>query len=193
MARHSSTFGNYPTSKTAFDGSAIADRKIQTFQLSPGDKGIFETLEKMAACVRGEVGPDFAGFQNPEVIQAANAISFFSIFNLPAIEIFEFCQFQIRFKLHPPKIQFVQDALFTLLHRVGDCVSKSVCLATLLAAISIPVSFVVQNPTGREYTHVYCQAEIDGRTMSLDACAQNAAGWRQQLPSGGFEKTFSIF
>ena len=97
-------------------------------------------------------------------------------------------------------MQVVKDCRRTLESGSGDCVSKSVCLATLLATCGIESRFVAQATDGENYDHVYLQARLDGQWVSLDPTADGKGGrplgdvgWAQVLPEGATETTYPIF
>lgn len=186
---------NYPKSQLVEmypPGSIETIPLKQTFKLSQGRAGVFETAEMMAACVRGEIGPDYAGFESPAIKQLAATIEgeFFGL-SFPE-SVFSYTQSRIRYEEHPLDTQIVQDALATIREGKADCVSMSVLIATLLASRDFPVWFVLQD-TGSEYTHVYCEALINGKLTALDAVSKDPMGWRQTLPETGFETTWPIF
>ena len=162
------------------------------YKLQPNSAGIFQSLDAMSACVRGEVGPDFAGWQNPQIQSFKNSLIASNPFQDPAFTIFDFVQSEIKYVPHPPDQQVIQDALVTIREKSGDCVSKSVLLATLLRANQTPVWFVAQCLNGLDYSHVYCEALINGKVYALDAITNEPAGWSQPCGQTGFETTWLI-
>lgn len=177
-----------------------SQHSIETWPLKDGADGTFQALMLMAQASRGECPPDYSGYQDPFNQQAARDIiqSYRSegVNAFPAL--FYFCRDRITYLDHPFNTQQVQDARRTIERRTGDCVSKSVCLATLLATQGILPRFVAQCPDGEEFTHVYVEA-WDGEWIGLDPVASGGGrplgevGWRQPLPDGGFESTQEIF
>lgn len=165
--------------------------------MADGAEGTFQALAAMAACVRGEVGPDFCGYQHEPLRQLAERIvrdvpSHDSTGEIAALLLF--VRDQVAYRLHPWNQQRVQDAARTLQLGSGDCVSKSVLLATLLLALGYPARFVAQSEDGREYSHVYVEAFDKGTWVALDPVYPKAEpGWSQALPDGGFETTWPIF
>lgn len=186
-------------------GITVYDRSthhVETWLLADGADGTYQSLALMAAAVRGECGPDYSGCTDPFNIRAAavivNAYKDATPDSLAAL--FYFCRDHITYVDHPFNTQQVQDCRRTLERRTGDCVSKSVCLATLLATQGIISRFVAQSPDGKDYTHVYVEAWRDGEGwIGLDPVANGTdnrpfgdVGWRQALPNG-FESTQEIF
>lgn len=166
--------------------------------LREGAEGTFQTLDAMAQAVRGEISPDFSGYQDPQNAQAAEAISRGSVSASAAL--LRFVRDSILYVDHPFNLQVVKDCRRTLESASGDCVSKSVCLSTLLAACGIDSRFVAQAMDGKNYDHVYVQALLDGQWVSLDPTADGRdgrplgdMGWSQQLPEGGRETPYTIF
>lgn len=165
--------------------------------LPDGAQGTFDTLETMAACVRGEVPPDHAGYQLESLRHHAEALVFGAQGATEEIEaLLAYVRDSIAYRQHPLNQQRVQDAPRTIQFRSGDCVSKSVLLATLLASLGHAPRFVAQSTGGCEYTHVYVEAYNEDllQWVALDPCNPSARpGWSQQLPPAGFETTWAIF
>jgi transglutaminase-like putative cysteine protease len=167
------------------------------------EQGTFRALDLMAACVRGECPPDYSGYQDQFNYRVATTV----VGNLDervsdntdraVAALYVFVRDQIAYLDHPPGEQVVQDARRTLEFRTGDCVSKSVCLSTLLASLGIESYFVAQHPShDQAYSHVY----IECRGVALDPIADGkngrplfSVGHRQVLPDGGFETKWTIF
>jgi hypothetical protein len=84
--------------------------------------------------------------------------------------------------MHPLTAQWVQDLKRTAsTYQSGDCTSKSVALATLLAALGYYSDFRVCNyvPGSGEFSHVFVIASLpDGTQLSLDPSSPDAyPGW----------------
>jgi len=166
--------------------------------LLEGVGGTFQALDAMARAVRGEISPDFSGYRDAHNAAAALGIGRESI--NPAVALFRYVRDQIAYVDHPMSVQVVKDCQRTLESGEGDCVSKSVCLATLLASLGIEPRFVAQARDGANYDHVYVEAYLSGQWVALDPTADGKdgrplgdVGWSQQLPSGGIETSYPIF
>lgn len=188
---------SYPTIRATSGSEELgisANPKNQLVSLLPGRDGIFQTLDLMAATVRGEIGPDFIGYQSAFIQSKAAEIETM-FFGQPFVDaVFHYVQFSIVYVDHPLNQQVIQDAKTTIEKRSGDCVSQSVLVATLLASRGIPVCFVLQDINGQEYSHVYCEALVNRKLLALDTVAKNKAiGWRQPVSPTGFETTWLIF
>lgn len=170
-----------------------------TESLASGTAGTFQTLEAMKQCVLGNVPPDFCGYQHDWVRETARAIA--SDTNSrdrlgPIKQIFDFIRDSVKYIPHPIDQQVVQDCCRTIQFASGDCVSMSVCLATLLASLGYQVRFVAQYYDDNQlYSHVYCECQNDDYGwIALDAVAKDKPlGWSQKLPNNGFETTYEIF
>lgn len=171
---------------------------IAVYPLEAGAEGTYQTLDAMAACVRGECPPDFSGYHDEYVRRKAEEL----VRNVPSQNsekevraLFEFVRDRLKYQKHPINQQRIQDCRRTLEIGSGDCVSKSVCLATLLAALGYECRFVAQNPTGEEYTHVYVEVLDDsGEWRPLDPVAEHKPmGWTQPLFATGHETPWAIF
>ena len=165
-----------------------SDPTIANAPLAHGAQGTFQTLAVMAQAVRGEIGPDFCGYQSPYIQGFAQRLG-----SVDAC--FNYVSKQIQYLAHPVDAQIVQDACRTLQFRTGDCVSKSVLLATLLASLGYHVRFVAQYYSDAQmYSHVYVEALLNGDWVQLDPVASDKPmGWSQSLPDSGFETAYEIF
>lgn|SRR5215813_676110 len=177
---------------------AARHASITTEPLREGADGTFQTLAAMAQAVLGQIPPDFSGYQDSYNVTAAGVIAGGSA-SAPAA-LLRYVRDQIAYVEHPINQQTVQDCRRTLELGSGDCVSKSVCLSTLLACLGIVSRFVAQASDGQNFDHVYVQAHLNGAWVSLDPVADGQAGrpfgdvgWSRSLPEGGIETPFNIF
>ena len=186
-----SALSNYQPLRSAHAAITIAP-------LLGGIQGTFQTLDAMAQATRGEILPDFSGYKDLYNAQTAGAIARGSV-SVPAA-LFAFVRDSIQYVDHPWNMQVVKDCRRTLESGSGDCVSKSVCLATLLATCGIESRFVAQATDGENYDHVYLQGRLDNQWVSLDPTADGKngrpfgdVGWSQPLPDGAIETPYTIF
>jgi transglutaminase-like putative cysteine protease len=163
--------------------------------LADGDQGTFQTLDAMADAVMGLLGPDYSGYTDPTISNAAHQIAGSGQNSLDQIAaLFDYASHKIRYVEHPFNTQVVQDAKRTMAIGSGDCVSLSVLLATLLASLGYKPRFVAQWVDGREASHVYVEVFVNGQWLALDAVASDKPmGWRQNTMDGGFELPWEIF
>ena len=165
--------------------------------LAPGTSGTFQALDAMRSAVRGEVPPDYSGCRDPEIKQAAISIvgKDRGADRNEIATLFDFVAHRIHYLDHPPQMQIVQDAKRTIEIGSGDCVSKSVLLATLLASLGYQPYFIAQYISDDEgYGHVYVALDMNGETLRLDPVASDSPmGWSQKLQDGGFETSYPIF
>lgn len=171
---------------------------IEYRPLAEGSSGTFESLDAMRAAVLGQIPPDYSGYLDEWNIRAAEKICANVPDQNPRAQIaalFNYVAHTIKYLPHPIGQQRVQDCRRTLELGSGDCVSKSVCLATLLACLGHTSRFVAQCPDGDSYSHVYVECQLaDGIFLALDPVAEDKPiGWSQPLPDGGFETTCEIF
>lgn len=192
---------SYPTGTPTgvFAGNSPTPRpSVTTAQLSEGVNGTFQTLAVMSQCVRGEVAPDFSGFNDDWVRRFALSLVT-GCKGEPHCEferVFNFVTRNIKYTPHPIDQQIVQDARRTIEIGSGDCVSMSVLLATLLASLGYWVQFIAQYyDDATMYSHVYVMTADENQTeIRLDPVAKDQAlGWSQPLPDGGFETAYEIF
>jgi transglutaminase-like putative cysteine protease len=173
--------------------------------MMPAEQGTFQALRLMAAAVRGECPPDFSGYQDEFNYRVAISVVSGLRSKNPSNEIatlFRFVRDNIIYVEHPIGEQIVQDCRRTLELGTGDCVSCSVCLATLLGSIGRISRFVAQHPSAEQaYSHVYLEClDHFGDWIALDPIANGRGGRplfnvgdRNRLPDGGFETSWNIF
>jgi transglutaminase superfamily protein len=195
-----------PTAMLAGNSFASVPAYTSTLILPDGPEATFTTLAAMAALVRGEspLGvsfgelPDISGYQDERIVNFAERLvdSCLVDSHCEVEKLFDFVAHKITYLAHPIDKQVAQDAWRTIQFQTGDCVSKSVLLATLLASLGYRPFFIAQymsDETG--YSHVYC-AVIDGsgNELRLDPVASDKPmGWSQPVSDGGFETSFPIF
>lgn len=173
--------------------------------LADGTAGTKQTLAAMAQAVKIGLPPEYVSYRDGSMIRAACNIA--DCLNTIASSgqiaaLYSFCRDQIRYVDHPWNMQVVQDAKRTMQLGEGDCVSKSVCLSTLLSSLGYLSRFVAQASTPDGFDHVYVEASPDDGAswLALDPTAdgkdgrpQGDVGWTQKLEDGGFEMTYPIF
>lgn len=176
-----------------FAHAAFQTPTVEYIPLEEGSAGTYQSLEAMAQAVRGQVGPDYSGWQDPYCQRAARSICAGFKGDGPRRDLaalFDFCAHRLTYIAHPMNMQVVQDCRRTLEIGSGDCVSLSVCLATLLACRGHKSQFVAQCVDGEEFSHVYVECD----NLALDPiAADKPMGWRQPLLDGGFEMPYPIF
>lgn len=187
-----------PGHSVDFSSRAASPHSLELIPLEEGSAGTYQSLEAMAQAVRGQVGPDYSGWQDAYNQRAASRIcaNYVGIGTHREIAaLFDYCAHKLAYIVHPMNMQVVQDCRRTIEIGSGDCVSLSVCLATLLACRGHKSIFVAQFVDGEEASHVY--VECDG--LALDPVASGKPtgckpmGWRQPLLDGGFEMPYPIF
>lgn len=147
-------------------------------QLADGATGTAQTLAVMAAAVRGEIAPDYAGYLDERLRQAALSIcsrvpGHQYLAELAAL--LAYCRDDIQYRLDPVNVERVQAPLQTIALASGDCDDKCTLLAALLAAIGHVPRFVAQH-NGLEFDHVYCEVLINGNWIALDPTADGRGG-----------------
>lgn len=171
---------------------------IEYRALPDGDGATFVTLEAMKDAVLGRIAPDYSGYKDSFVCRAAHHICASTptgCSNRSQIAaLFNFVAQQIKYEPHPLNQQTLQDARRTIEIGSGDCVSKSVLLATLLACLGRRPYFIAQWLDGEEASHVYVGLMLDGEELRLDPVASDEPmGWSQPTLDGGFELPWGIF
>lgn len=79
----------------------------------------------------------------------------------------------------PYRVELVSDARRVLATGAGDCDELVVLLCSLCAVTGINTRFVAIGPEPDEFTHVYCEAELDDDIwLALDPTNPEAEpGW----------------
>lgn len=186
-----------PTTGNYHHADVIAPA-VSYVPLFDGDAGTFQSLDAMKQAVVYGLPPEYSNYQDPLVIRAARSICAGTSGQDAKAQIaalFDFVSHQLKYEPHPFNQQVVQDCKRTIEIGSGDCVSKSVCLSTLLACLGHISRFVAQCSDGEDFSHVYVEALIDDETwLALDPVAEDQPmGWSQPLPDGGFETTWEVF
>lgn len=166
--------------------------------LPDGDDATYITLDAMRDAVLGRIGPDYSGYTDSFICRAAADICAQTPVGCSTraqiAALFSYVAHKIEYQPHPINEQTLQDAKRTIQIGSGDCVSKSVLLATLLACLGHRPYFIAQWVDGIEASHVYVGLRLDGEELRLDPVASDKPmGWSQELLDGGFEYTQEIF
>jgi hypothetical protein len=175
---------------------AVSSHSIEYRALADGNWGTFQTLGAMRDAVLGRIPPDYSGYKDGFNCRAAHSIcqssGCSSLGQIAAL--FDFVTHQIKYEPHPIDQQTLQDARRTIEIGTGDCVSKSVLLATLLACLGYRPFFIAQWTDGESASHVYVGLRLNGEELRLDPVADDKPmGWSQPSLDGGFEVAWEIF
>ena len=169
---------------------------------SDNDAATRQTLEAMAQAVRGEIGPDYAGWRDERIRRKALELvaGVQPGFKGEVERLFTFTRDVIPYRRDQVDTQRVQAPLQTIELQSGKCVDKVVLLAALLGSLGYLSRFVVQKVTpGDDWSHVYLEAFDDkaGQWIPLDPTGDGhdgrpmaAPGWKQPVHQ---EFTFDIF
>jgi hypothetical protein len=182
--------------RLAHSAPAVSSHSIEYRALADGNWGTFQTLDAMRDAVLGRIPPDYSGYKDSFVCRAAYSICAKSGCSSQAqiAALFNFVTHQIKYEAHPIDQQTLQDARRTIEIGSGDCVSKSVLLATLLACFGHRPYFLAQWTDGESASHVYVGLNFNGEELRLDPVADDKPmGWSQPLLDGGFEYRQEIF
>ena len=175
-----------------------------TIQALPtdNDAATNQTLEAMAKAVRGEIGPDFAGWRDERIRRKALELIKGTQpgFGGEVQRLFEYTRDGIVYRRDQVDTQRVQAPLQTIELEAGKCVDKVVLLAALLGSLGYLSRFIVQKVTpDDDWSHVYLEAFDDkaGQWVALDPTGDGhdgrplaAIGWKQPVHQ---EFTFDIF
>jgi transglutaminase-like putative cysteine protease len=198
---HNKTGNVQPTFAVTAPFAASSSPTVEYLPLPNGVDATFTTLEAMKAAVLGQMPPGYSGWRDEFNQQTAHAIAFNRASEIHAL--FYFARDQIVYVEHPWNLQVVKDCRRAIESRSGDCVTKSVALATLLACRGHISRFVAQAPDGEAFNHVYCEVEVipgSDEWIALDPTADGRdgrpfgdVGWFQVLSDNGIETTGRIF
>lgn len=151
----------------------------QSVPLADGAAGNIQTLQSMASFVIRDAGQPFA--RNFALCIVQNVPDHNELAEVTAL--FQYARDCVAYRMHPLTAQWVQDLQRTAsVYGSGDCTSKSVALATLLASLGYYSDFRVCNyaPGSGEFSHVFVVACLsDGTKVPLDPSAPDATpGWQ---------------
>lgn len=167
-------------------------RHVTREQLPDGIAGTRRTLDRMAAAVQGEIGPEYRGYLHETI--RAKALDL--VGGVPPRDwrgeigrLFEFVRDRITYRQDPVDAERVQDPVATLEIGSGDCDDLVVLLAALLGSLGYWSRFVAQTRDGLQFDHVYLETETPRGWLALDPTADGhggviraAPGWRN--PTG---------
>lgn len=161
-----------------FDGFP-SPTTYQTVALADGAAGNIQTLQSMATFVIRDAGSPFA---RNLALCIVNGISGHDE-AAQVTALFNYAQKCIAYQMHPLTAQWVQDLERSAsVYKSGDCTSKSVALATLLASLGYYSDFRVCNysPGSSDFSHVFVIACLsDGTKIPLDPSSPDSApGWQ---------------
>lgn len=160
-----------PILRTIYNGT------LRDVNLRAGVEGNYQTLRRMRAFVL----LDYAALPIVETAQDIVKNLRGHDFRGEIETLFRYCRDQIRYVRDPEDEQVIQNAAYTTKRRAGDCVDKSVLLATLCAAIGHTPRFVTlsyDTPQAHEkwfYRHVFCEVmdSQTGKWIALDPTPEN--------------------
>ncbi len=140
-------------------------------QLPAGDAGTYATVRRMVALIRRPSG---------RVRRLARSLARGFPRDEALARIFYFVRDRIRNSEDPPGIEWLQSPDVTLAaNPAGDCDDKTILLASLYRALGVPVRLVVIATRSDRFSHVYLEARVGGRWLSLDPKNLRARpGWR---------------
>jgi len=167
--------------QTSQDGLPSYDvRQDFTVKLSPGNRGIFETLYWMAQLVRRDIHDPMVRAQALDIVENFHGHDFDNEIDA----LFRFVRDRITYRRDPVDQERVQDTRRTLFEfQSGDCDDKVVALASLLGAIGHRSRFCVCGHTADNFSHVYLQVDAGGQWKSLDPTDERAVpGWETTAP-----------
>jgi len=164
---------------------------VEVYEIPSGTKGTIATLKMMKKLVMGPWGarsPQLV-FLARSIVQHIGSKDYWH----EAQAIFEYVKANVRYRLDPTALEWIQTPVYTLQTQQGDCDDMSSLLAAMALAVGHRAAFVtVAGDPGRpdSYSHVYAMIGVtrNGKTEWLAADAtQNQAtiGWE---PPG--EKVF---
>ncbi len=142
-------------------------------QISDGVAGVDDTLRAMRALVnkcKTDLGirqtATSVAFLQPEKDEYAEAQA-----------VFDYVRDHIRYTRDINGIETLMTPVQTLASRLGDCDDQSCLLACMLESIGYPTRFVVAGYNGGGFEHVYVQAWVGGRWVSMDPTEMHQMGW----------------
>jgi hypothetical protein len=97
--------------------------------------------------------------------------------------LFEWVQRNIRYTKDPFRVEVLHSARRLLELRAGDCDDMTILLGSMLEAIGHPVRLVLTGPDPLRpqlFSHIYLEANHQGRWVPLDATMPYPMGWEPQ-------------
>jgi hypothetical protein len=143
---------------------------VSKYRISTGDKGIYETVQKMIELVG----------QGLTVLSADGGLMFedFGAQNFSIDEMFYFVRDRIRYQSDREGWEVLARPDRILQLGFGDCDDKSILLATFIRATypTLPLAFAIGacRSKSNNYSHVWLRVKQDGKWIPLDATIQTA-------------------
>ena len=142
-------------------------------QISDGVAGVDDTIRAMRALVN-QCKTDLT------IRQAATSVAFLQPEKDEAAEVqavFDYVRDHIRYTRDIHGVETLMTPPQTLASRLGDCDDQSCLLACMLESIGYPTRFVVAGYNGNGFEHVYLQAWVNSRWISMDPTEPYPMGW----------------
>jgi transglutaminase-like putative cysteine protease len=146
--------------------------------LPDGELGTAETLAMMRDTVRAAVRAPAQTVREAALRILANVPQRKWLPEITALH--AFVRDQIRYVTHPQGVQIVQIPEKTLEYAAGNCVDKSVLLASLLEATGHPsqfVALVIKGQQNGQFSHVILETKNGTRWLPLETILNVPAGW----------------
>jgi transglutaminase-like putative cysteine protease len=148
--------------------------------LPDGELGTAETLSVMRDVVRAAV-------RDPKQVVREAALQILNAAGVPQRKwvreiqaLHAFVRDTIQYVTHPQGVQIVQEPAKTLEYGRGNCVDKSVLLASLLEALGHPsqfVALVIRGQQNGQFSHVIVETKNGPNWMPLETILSVPAGW----------------
>lgn len=143
-------------------------------EIPGGDPGVDATLREMRAIVRRwAMHPDIRAL----AIQVTRNCRDRDVFCW-CRRLQEFVRRHIRYVPDVAEVETLQTPDVTLEQRAGDCDDQCILLASLLRSIGVSVRFVAIDTTGEGFSHVLCEAMINGYPRSVETTEDWPLGYR---------------
>ena len=166
--------------------------QVHRSTLSPGKRGTSETVAIIARLAMGEWGAQSERIRALALAIVRDAGIAGKNYLAEVIAIHHWVQTSIRYTRDPVGQETVQTPEHTaFVNQAGDCDDFSVLEAALLGALGHPTRFITIGYSPKAFSHVYLEANIQGRWIPLDPImADKPAGW--QAPNPVIRKVFPI-
>jgi hypothetical protein len=150
--------------------------RVRRMQMPGGDRGTEFTIAKIRELVHAGMTDQLINRQAMAIVHAAGVQPFDFVGEIRAI--FDWVRRNIRFFKDIDGVETLRTAREVLTIRGGDCDDNTVLLSSLLLTIGHGVRLVTISSDAEApgvFSHIYCEVEIGGQWVPLDAARRDPA------------------
>ena len=168
----------------------LSQARIDLRGIPKGYPGTLKTLDHIQALVRQGAKDFYVRQKAIDILLQSRVHPKDYLGEIKAL--FKWVQQNIRYTRDPYRVEALHSARRMLALRAGDCDDMTILLAAMLESIGHPTRLIIIGPTQFQpnlFSHIYLEANLRGRWISLDATMPFPVGW---APRAGVKQVISI-